>query len=114
VTSSCNQPFPDTNLYEDATALPTCDHCGQAIRPHIVWFGEIPLDLDAIYAELDRATHLLVIGTSGNVYPAAGFVSIARRNGTKTIYLGPEPPSNAASFDEILLGAATEMVPTLL
>jgi len=109
----CNQPFTDTNLYEDASALPACQHCGAAIRPHIVWFGEVPLDMDAIYAELDAATHLVVIGTSGNVYPAAGLVSIARRNRIKTIYIGPEPPSNAASFDEILLGTATEVVPTL-
>lgn len=109
----CDQPFADTNLYEDSTDLPTCEHCGAAIRPHIVWFGEIPLDLDTIYAELDQATHLVVIGTSGNVYPAAGLVSLARGQGIKTIYIGPEPPANAASFDQILLGTATERVPAL-
>lgn len=110
----CDQPFADAQRYEDSSALPRCTACGGPVRPHIVWFGEVPLDLDRIYAELDRATHLLVIGTSGNVYPAAGFVSIARRQGTKTLYIGPERPQNAHAFDEILEGTATAVVPTLL
>jgi NAD-dependent deacetylase len=108
----CDQPFSDHHFYDDPNALPTCTQCSAAIRPHIVWFGEVPLDLDTLFAELDRATHVLVIGTSGNVYPAAGFV--ARRHRAKTIYIGPEPPLNAASFDEILLGPATQVLPTLL
>jgi NAD-dependent deacetylase len=108
----CNQPFPDRALYE-AAPLPTCKDCGALIRPHIVWFGEIPIDMDGIYAQLDRATILLVVGTSGSVYPAAGLVHIARQQSTRTIYVGPEEPSNAASFDHILLGTATQTLPTL-
>ena len=107
----CNKPFPDQALYE--TTLPTCQTCGHPIRPHIVWFGEIPLAMDDIYAELDRATALLVVGTSGSVYPAAGLVHIANQRGIRTIYAGPEPPLNAEAFDEILLGPATEILPTL-
>lgn len=110
----CEQPFDDRQMYEAAAELPKCESCGSAVRPHIVWFGEIPLDMEGIYRELDRATVLVVIGTSGSVYPAAGFVNIANRRGIRTLYIGPEEPQNADAFDEILLGTATEMVPRLL
>jgi NAD-dependent deacetylase len=110
----CEQPFADTRFYESASELPRCERCGQPVRPHIVWFGEMPLDMEGIYRELDRATVLLVIGTSGAVYPAAGFVHIANQRGIRTMYIGPEEPQNADAFDEILLGTATDMVPRLL
>lgn len=110
----CDQPFPDQALYTNAASLPTCADCGAAIRPHIVWFGEVPLDLDRIFAELERATVVIVIGTSGAVYPAAAFVRIAHQRGIRTIYIGPEAPLNAEAFDEILLGPATEQVPHLV
>lgn len=110
----CETPFPDKNLYESAADLPLCSSCGAPVRPHIVWFGEIPLDMDHIYRELDRSTVLLVIGTSGAVYPAAGFVHIANQRNIRTIYIGPEEPLNAPAFDEILLGTATEILPRLL
>jgi NAD-dependent deacetylase len=105
----CNQPYSDSASYE--SALPKCDKCGEAVRPHIVWFGEIPLDMEGIYDQLERATHLLVVGTSGSVYPAAGLVHIARQRGIRTIYVGPEEPLNAGAFDEILLGTATQVLP---
>ena len=108
----CDQPFPDRAYYE-STPLPTCRDCSSLIRPHIVWFGEIPVDMEGIYSELGRATTLLVVGTSGSVYPAAGLVHIARQHGIRTIYVGPEEPTNAASFDDIRLGAATQTLPTL-
>lgn len=109
----CNDPFADRSFYEDAANLPACKACGKAIRPHIVWFGEMPLDMDSIYNQLARATTLLVVGTSGSVYPAAGFVDIARQRRIRTVYIGPEEPLNAGAFDEILLGAATEVLPKL-
>ena len=109
----CNKPFPDKSFYETLD-LPTCKTCASPIRPHIVWFGEIPLDMDAIYRQLDRATTLLVVGTSGSVYPAAGFVNIANQRRIRTIYIGPEEPLNASAFDHILLGPATQLLPTLL
>jgi NAD-dependent deacetylase len=111
---NCEQPFADRKFYESAAVLPVCEVCGEPVRPHIVWFGEIPLDMDGIYRELDRATVLLVIGTSGSVYPAAGFVHVANQRGIRTMYIGPEEPQNADAFDEILSGTATEMVPQLL
>jgi NAD-dependent deacetylase len=110
----CEKPFVDKAVYEGAEKLPRCAKCGAAVRPHIVWFGEIPLDMDGIYRELDRATVALVVGTSGSVYPAAGFVNIANRRGIRTIYVGPEEPLNAGSFDEIVLGMAAEVLPRVL
>ena len=104
----CNKPFPDRSFYETADDLPTCKTCGSPIRPHIVWFGEIPLDMDGIYRELDRATTLLVVGTSGSVYPAAGFVHVANQRGIRSVYVGPEEPSNADAFDQIILAPASE------
>jgi NAD-dependent deacetylase len=109
----CNQPFPDQSCYEDPQSLPTCKTCRQPIRPHIVWFGEIPLNMDAIYRELNRATVLLVVGTSGSVYPAAGFVHDANHRNIRTVYVGPEKPLNADSFDEIILSQATQALPSL-
>ena len=110
----CNKPFPDQSFYEDPNNPPTCKHCGNPIRPHIVWFGEIPLDMDAIYHELDRATILLVVGTSGSVYPAAGFVNIANQRRIRTIYVGPEEPLNTRAFDEVILSTATEALPSMV
>lgn len=110
----CATPFADRAAYESAEMLPRCVKCSAAVRPHIVWFGEIPLDMDGIYGELDRATVVLVVGTSGSVYPAAGFVNIANRRGIRTVYVGPEEPLNADSFDEIVLGTAAGVLPKFL
>jgi NAD-dependent deacetylase len=110
----CNVPVADKALHETAADLPICPECGALLRPHIVWFGEVPLDMEGIYRELDRATVLLVVGTSGSVYPAAGFVHVARQRGIRTVYVGPEEPLNANAFDEIVLGSATGVLPGLL
>lgn len=109
----CEHSFPDTRFYESAASLPKCEICGASVRPHIVWFSEIPLQMDDIYRELSRASVLLVVGTSGSVYPAAGFVDIANRRGVRSIYVGPEEPLNADAFDDIALGTATAVLPKL-
>jgi NAD-dependent deacetylase len=70
--------------------------------------------MDAIYRELNRATALLVVGTSGSVYPAAGFVNIANQRRIRAIYVGPEEPLNTHAFDEIILSPATEALPSLI
>ncbi len=111
---ACDEPFEDRAMYTESGKLPRCCVCGAAVRPHIVWFGEMPLDMELIYTKLREATVLLVVGTSGSVYPAAGFVQIARRLGIRTIYVGPEEPLNAEEFSEILLGPATEVLPKLV
>ena len=108
-----SEHFSDQSLYEDPNDFPICKTCHASIRPHIVWFGEIPLDMDAIYCELNRATTLLVVGTSGSVYPAAGFVHIANQRHIRTIYVGPEEPLNIEAFDEVILNTATEALPAL-
>jgi NAD-dependent deacetylase len=107
----CNIPFFDREQYLEA--LPTCRTCGSPVRPHIVWFGEVPLAMDRIYDRLDTVTVLLVVGTSGSVYPAAGFVHSARQRGIQTIYVGPEEPLNASKFHRIELGHAAAILPSL-
>jgi NAD-dependent protein deacetylase/lipoamidase len=109
-----SEHFFDQSFYEDPNQLPVCKTCHASVRPHIVWFGEIPLDMDAIYRELDRATTLLVVGTSGSVYPAAGFVNIANQRRIHTVYVGPEEPLNIEAFDEVILSTATEALPAMI
>lgn len=106
------EPFHDESLYESAEAIVRCD-CGGRIRPHIVWFGEIPLEMDRIRREIDRATVMLVVGTSGAVYPAANFVRWAGPH-VRKIYIGPEEPMNAHAFTDIVLGNAGAVLPGLI
>jgi NAD-dependent deacetylase len=110
---SCNRPpFDDTNLYDPPADVPRCA-CGGRIRPHICWFGEVPFELDRIYRALDQSTIFIAVGTSGVVEPAASFV--AQVNGrARTIYVGPEKPTNVSSFTECHLGKAGEVLPDLL
>jgi len=115
----CGRPvFADEAVYESLPAIPRCA-CGARIRPNIVWFGEMPLEMDRIQREIDRCTVLVVVGTSGMVYPAANFVHWAnqRNRGGKTmvrtVYVGPDPPANAEAFSQIVLGKAGEVLPGL-
>ena len=105
-------PIPDTTVYKSLDEVPRCA-CGARLRPHIVFFGEIPLEMERIQREIDRATVMIVVGTSGSVYPAANFVNWARRTGTRTIYIGPERPLNAQAFTTIVEGKAGEVMPGL-
>lgn len=92
-------------------ACPTCEQRGW-MRPHVVWFGEMPLDMEAIYAALESCRLFLSIGTSGNVYPAAGFVTHVRRFAdAHTMELNLEPSSGATLFQEQIYGPATTVVP---
>jgi NAD-dependent deacetylase len=90
-----------------------CPSCGRAggLRPHVVWFGEMPLGMDTISEALHRADLFVSIGTSGAVYPAAGFVSEARLAGLRTCEINLEPSENARQFDETHYGPASETVP---
>jgi NAD-dependent deacetylase len=105
-------PVHDTAAYKSLEEVPRCE-CGARLRPHIVFFGEIPLEMDRIQREIDKATVMIVIGTSGSVYPAANFVNWARHNGARTIYIGPERPLNAQAFTTIVEGKAGEVMPGL-
>ena len=93
-----------------------CPACGSRgfLRPDVVWFGEMPYHMERIYAALETCDLFVSIGTSGNVYPAAGFVAEARQNGARTIELNLEPSEGATFFDEAVHGRATEIVPAFV
>ena len=97
----------------DMTQESTCGDCGEqgTLRPDIVWFGEMPMEMDRIYSALANCDLFVSIGTSGNVYPAAGFVQEAKMTGAKTVELNLEPGEHANGFDLRLYGPATERVP---
>ena len=91
---------------------PPCPDCGApALRPDIVWFGEMPYRMEEIYDALREADLFVSIGTSGAVYPAAGFVRNARDLGAATLELNLERSQGSGWFDESRLGPATELVP---
>lgn len=92
---------------------PGCPACGTAgyLRPDVVWFGEMPYRMDDIYHAINRADLFVSIGTSGAVYPAAGFVREARASGAQTLELNMEPSQGSYWFDEARHGPATALVP---
>ncbi len=92
------------------TVCPVCAETG-AMRPDVVWFGEMPYHMDRIYDALGTCDLFLSIGTSGTVYPAAGFVLEARRAGAHTVELNLEPSEGISTFHEAIHGRATEVVP---
>ena len=98
---------------DDMSVESQCPNCGKIgrVRPYIVWFGEIPYDMDAIYAALNECELFISIGTSGNVYPAAGFVAHASHKGAHTVELNLEESLGASNFDDGRYGPATKMVP---
>ena len=89
-------------------------HENKLIRPHIVWFGEIPLQMEEIYNALSQTDYFISIGTSGNVYPAAGFVQIANQVGAKTIELNLEPSLGENLFQTKIYGPASKVVPEFI
>lgn len=97
----------------DLNAADHCDDCppAAALRPHIVWFGEMPLEMPRILQALHEADHFISIGTSGQVYPAAGFVREAKLAGAHTVELNLEPGNVASLFDEQHYGLASQVVP---
>lgn len=90
-----------------------CACCGVPgrLRPHIVWFGEIPFHMDEIEVALLRCDLFVSIGTSGSVYPAAGFFHLAAHAGARTVELNLDPSQNAAHFDEGHYGPGTQVIP---
>ncbi|MCR4317689.1 MAG: NAD-dependent deacylase [Planctomycetes bacterium] len=108
--------------YEERTnplpARPYCKTCGEGawIRPAVVWFGET-LDFDLLYRAnkaLESCDALLIVGTSGYVYPAAEFIVIAKRSGARVIEINVEETPNAGFVDAKVLGKAGEMLPRIL
>jgi len=107
---ACEAVHPDPGPLDGEAA---CGACGAAdmARPHVVWFGEVPLFMDEIFEALEDSDLFVAIGTSGSVYPAAGFVTEARRMGIRTCEINLAPSDNARAFDERLYGPASEVVP---
>jgi NAD-dependent deacetylase len=107
---ACGGRSPFAGAMIDRPACPACRRVG-AIRPDIVFFGEIPYEMEAIEAALMRTDLFVSIGTSGAVYPAAGFVQLARAAGAQTLELNLEPSSASGWFDESRMGPASRLVP---
>lgn len=105
-------PVEDRAIYASLSEVGRCA-CGGRLRPHIVFFGEMPLEMDRIQEEIEQCTVMVVVGTSGSVYPAANFVFWARQGGARTVYIGPEPPLNAVAFTHVVEGKAGEVLPGL-
>ena len=108
---ACGTSSPWEGDMDAASVCPRCAAAGR-LRPDIVWFGEMPYRMDEVYAALERCAIFVAVGTSGVVYPAAGFVEAAR--GARTIELNLEPSAMSSAFLERRQGAAAELVPALV
>ncbi len=99
----------------DGERFVSCGRCGHArLRPDIVWFGEVPYHLEAIDAALRRCTHFVAIGTSGQVYPAAGMLAVARALAARTWVQALDRPANLDLADRFVPGHAAAVVPAML
>jgi NAD-dependent deacetylase len=105
---ACGERFEDADPLSIERPCPFCRAQG-GLRPDVVWFGETPHGLELCYAELAVADLFVAIGTSGQVWPAAGFVRQAKAAGAKTMEFNLEP--TGAAFDAHRLGPASETVP---
>jgi len=107
---ACDERFPWTGPMGEAAHCPSCSVEGQ-VRPDIVWFGEMPYEMDRIEQALRDCDLFVSVGTSGAVYPAAGFVQTARYCGAQTLEINLEPSLGSVYFDESRIGRAGELVP---
>ncbi len=113
----CNHCEAISPWQDDLSAHDACPACGKTggLRPHVVWFGEMPLEMEQIYRALETCGLFISIGTSGNVYPAAGFVEVAHHNAqAETIEINLEPSEGASLFDHAIYGPATQTVPAFV
>lgn len=105
-----SQVFDYSGSFDAASACDCCTITGH-LRPHIVWFGEMPLYMNEIAAALQQADLFISIGTSGNVYPAAGFVQEALYYGAHTVEINLEPSQQQSQFHQHLYGKAGSVLP---
>ncbi len=108
--AACGHRWPWAAEMGRADTCPACSARG-SVRPNVVWFGEIPYHMDEILERIAAARLFVAIGTSGAVYPAAGFVAEARAGGADTLEINLEPSEVSGLFAERRLGPATETVP---
>ncbi len=109
----CSRSQTVSEVRTDLNVDDVCDCCGAAgtLRPNIVWFGEMPFQMERIEAALQKCDLFISIGTSGAVYPAAGFVSLANACGAETVMLNLDESDNAGAFKRSEFGPATKVVP---
>jgi NAD-dependent deacetylase len=107
---ACGERFAWSGAMGEAAACPECGRKGK-VRPDIVWFGEMPYEMEQIDAALQRCDLFLSIGTSGAVYPAAGFVQTARYCGAHCIEINLDPSQGSIFFHESRMGRAGDLVP---
>jgi NAD-dependent deacetylase len=107
---ACDQRFPWHGPMSVESACSSCGAPGE-VRPDIVWFGEMPYEMDRIEDALRGCDLFVSIGTSGAVYPAAGFVQSARYCGARTLEMNLEPSAGSFLFDESRIGKAGDLVP---
>lgn len=111
----CTACEEEHNWVGDLRGQPPCPSCGRkALRPNVVWFGENVRRLREAEKAIDQCEILIVVGTSGSVWPAAGLIERARSIGVETILANAEPWGNPTDFDEVLLGPASQTVPALV
>jgi len=112
----CKQSGAIYKCRGDTSPLSLCDCCNMPgnLRPHVVWFGEVPLYMNEISRALSHCDLFIAIGTSGNVYPAAGFFETAQAAGAHTVELNLESSNNGSRFREQHYGLASEVVPDYL
>jgi NAD-dependent deacetylase len=106
----CGERFAWDGPMGEGASCPSCDEQG-SVRPDIVWFGEMPYQMEAIDEALQRCDLFVSIGTSGAVYPAAGFVQTARYYGAHCVEINLEPSQGSVFFHESRIGKAGELVP---
>lgn len=111
---ACGERRRDRENLDPESFLP-CPACGHpCLRPDIVWFGEMPYKLEEIERVVLACTHFLAIGTSGLVYPAAGYLHVARQMGAETIVQSLDEPDNVHPADRFVQGRAAEAMPALV
>jgi NAD-dependent deacetylase len=108
--TQCSSVFETMELFD---GVPHCD-CGGMLRPDIVWFGEMPMFLEEIQNDLHMCDFFLAAGTSGQVYPAAGFLLTAKHAGATTVGVNLEEPANVGYFDFFFCGKAGDILPGLV
>lgn len=111
--TQCRSGYPLAEI-DLETDLPACPDCGASLRPDVVWFGEIPYFLEEIANLVENCDLFLMVGTSGVVYPAAGFVMAARFHGAKTVAVNLDKTENQSYIDEFHSGKAGEILPALV
>lgn len=107
--STCGAKWQAALVMSPDDRCPTCG--AQSCRPDVVWFGESPYHMAEIRTAIATFDQFVVIGSSGSVYPAAGFAEIAQKSGSRTLSINLDAPSSANNFDQVMTGPATRMVP---